>query len=449
MRKGGFAGNRAQAPNRLRQAMRSPDRRRPLPFAVMSFRSRHLAASLLAGIALLSALLPTPAHAAIDTQALLDALVQNGALTAEQAADLAKTNQTTSPPLVLAGSSATRKLTLCGRIQAQFVALDSDDPAAAVPPAATQHFLLRRVLFGAKAELAPDWHATFLYNFTGNFFELATIQWDRPGLSLSAGHRLVNLGREQNTSNGVLKAIERSAASRYLLECTNGTRLGAGSYRVGVFADGTAGDFTWGAALTNPEQAATGALSSGTGNSATNRPALWLNGGYTRQTDARKLVLGAGAGWLPDQGGLVTGTGNDLGIAHVFADYSAGRFALLAEVMAADVESGALDGSDALIHGAYLQPSWYFTQRLEGVARVGYIASDGRGVRLSDIVPGSPSSTLCDQARDFYLGLNWYIKGHDLKLQTGLLYARADDKPNGTSAKAETYGLRSQMQVNF
>jgi phosphate-selective porin len=415
----------------------------------MSSRSLTPKRSLLAGIVLLAALVPASARAAIDGEALLDALVQNGALTTEQAAKLAKDNQSTpSPTLVLAGSPTTRKLSLCGRIQAQFVELDSNDPAPA-SPAANEHFLMRRVLFGAKADLAPDWRAVFLYNFTGSFFELATVQWEQPGYTLEVGHRLVNLGREQNTSNGVLKAIERSAASRYLLECTNGTRLGAGSYRVGVFADGTAGDFFWGAALTNPEQASTGALSSTTGNSSTNQPAAWLNGGYTFKKDSRKLITGAGVGWLPDQGGLVTGTGNDIAIGHVFADYTAGRFALLTEVLAAGVQAGAQNGSDALVHGAYIQPSWYFTKRIEGVLRASYLDTDGRGVRLSDIVPGSPSTTLCERAQEFYLGASWYIKGNDIKLQTGLIYARADDKPNGSSATAETYGLRSQMQVNF
>ena len=113
------------------------------------------------------------------------------------------------------------------------------------------------------------------------------------------------------------------------------------------------------------------------------------------------------------------------------------------------MQSGALDGSDALVNGAYVQPSWCFSKHVEGVARAGYIDSDGRGVRLSDIVPGSPSATLCDRAQDYYLGANWYIKGNDIKLQTGLIYARAEEKPNGTTAKAETYGVRSQLQVNF
>lgn len=379
---------------------------------------------------------------------MLEALVQNGALTTEQAAKLAKSNQTTSPALVLAAPSVAKKLVILGRIQAQFVALDSNDKAT-VDAAATEHFLLRRVHFGAKAELAPDWHAIFLYNFTGNFFELAGVQWQRSGLSIEVGQRLVNIGREENISNGVIKAIERSAATRYLIESANGTRLGAGSYRVGVFADGTAGDFFWGAALTNPEQSSTGPLAAGTGNSSTNQPAVWLDGGYKFKTDARKLIAGAGIGVLPDQGGLAPGKGKDLTIGSVYADYTAGRFSFLTEVIASGVQSGALDGSDAFVHGAYVQPSWYFTKHFEGVARAGYVESDGRGVRLSDIVPGSPSAMVCERAQDFYLGTNWYIKGNDIKLQTGLIYARAEDKPNGASATAETYGVRSQLQVNF
>lgn len=376
---------------------------------------------------------------------LLDVLVQNGFLSAEQAAALA----VPAPRFVVPATKSVTKLSLGGRIQTQFAAFSAEQDSAP-DPSDVNHFLIRRVYFTAKAELGPDWRANFTYNFANSLFDVATLQWaGRPDFTVDVGYRMVNLGREQRTSSGALKAIERSAATRYFVESNNATRLGAGSYRVGVFADGTAGNLFWGAALTNPEQPTTTALAGGAGSSDNNRPAVWLNGGLNRKTARSRLVFGAGLGWLPDQGGLVTGSGNDLLVGNLYADYTRGRFNVLAEVLGGHNPGGAADGSDSAILGGFIQPSWTFTPEFEGVARIGYLDTDGRGVTLRDALPSAPATLANDRLWDAYLGATWYIQGNDLKLQAGLIYARGEDTPAGASARTETLGLRSQMQVNF
>jgi hypothetical protein len=376
---------------------------------------------------------------------LLDVLVQNGFLTRPQADSLA----TPAPRFVVPATKAVTRLSLGGRIQTQFVSLSATQDNAP-DPSSVNHFLLRRVYLTAKADLGPDWRANLTYNFANSLFDIATVQWvAAPSTTVDIGYRMVNLGREQRLSSGVLKAIERSAATRYFVESNNGTRLGAGSYRVGVFADGTVGDVFWGAALTNPEQPTTTALAAAPGTSANNRPAFWLNGGLDRKTSVSRLVLGTGIGWLPDQGGRVVGTGEDLFAGTLYADYTRGRFNLLAEFLGAHNPGGAADGSDALILGGFIQPSWSFTKQLEGVARIGYLDTDGRGVTLRDALPSAPATLANNRVWDAYLGGTWYFQGNDLKLQAGLTYALGEDTPAGASAKAESYGLRSQMQINF
>ncbi len=379
---------------------------------------------------------------------LLDVLVQKGVLTSAEAEALAAP-AAPAAPAVFPGTKSVTKLSLSGRVQAQFVALSADQDAGA-DPASNQHFLVRRVYLTAKAELGPDWRASMTYNFANSLFDVATVQWGRPDdFTVDVGYRMVNLGREQRTGSGALKAIERSAATRYFVESNNGTRLGAGSYRVGVFADGKQGDFFWGAAVTNPEQPTSAAQAGGAGSGANNRPAVWLNGGHARKTDSSTLVLGAGLGWLPDQGGLTLGAGDDLLVGTVYADHTSGRLHLLAEGFAAEVAGGAASGADARVLGAFVQPAWRFTPKLEGVARIGYLDTDGRGVRLADAIPGAPATLPADRLWDAYLGGTWYFKGHDLKLQAGLIYARGEDTPAGSAFTLESYGVRSQMQVNF
>ena len=395
---------------------------------------------------------PTAKEARLD---LLDLLVQNGLITRDQADAVAAKESaaaaaSASTPTVRPLAKTISKLSIGGRVQAQFANLAGETDTAAGDPAATSHFLLRRVYLMTKAEFTPDWRLSLTYNFSNDLFDLATIQWGQPGdLTVDIGWRMVNLGYEQRMASGTLKAIERSAATRYFAESNNGARLGAASYRVGVFADGTAGAAFWGAAITNPEQPTTLAMAAGSGSAANNTPAFWLNGGFKLKGADSSLTFGTGLGWLPDQGGRTLGAGGDLAAGSLDADYTAGRFNLLAEVLAADNPRGALDGDDAFILGGYVQPSWRFTEKLEGVARIGFLDTDGRGVSLRDAIPYSPVATLTDRVQDYYLGATWYFRGHDLKVQAGLIYARGEDTPAGAPATTETYGLRSQLQMNF
>jgi hypothetical protein len=393
---------------------------------------------------------PTATTARLD---LLDVLVQNGLITREQAAAVAA-SQAAAPVSVRPLAKTVSKLSLGGRVQAQFVALSGDQDGPA-DPSDTAHFLLRRVYLMAKAELGPEWRAQVTYNFANSLFDVATVQWGDADFSVDVGYRMVNLGREQRTFSGMLKAIERSVATRYFVEsdgnnnALDGGRLGAGSYRVGVFADGKAGAAFWGAALTNPEQPTSLSALSGSGGGANNRPAVWLNGGVNRRTTRSLLVVGTGLGWLPDQGGRVVGAGDDLTVGTAYADYVAGSFSLLAETFGGLVAGGAGDGADSFSTGAFVQPSWAFTPALEGVLRIGYLDTDGRGVSLRDVIPGAPPAVTSDRIWDVFAGGTWYIKGNDLKIQAGLIYARGEDTPAGADAQAEAYGVRSQMQVNF
>jgi hypothetical protein len=418
------------------------------PMKRLFFQSLHCLLAPLASLALAA----SPLAAAVDGDALLDALVAKGVLSrAEASALVLETQQPANPALVVPASKSVTKLVIGGRIQAQFVALSADESVAA-EPADTLHFLLRRVYLTTRAEFGPAWDAGFVYDLANTSFDLAAIRWKGDDLSLQAGYRLVNANREQSTSSGALKAIERSAATRYFVEDAAGANLGAGGYRVGVFAEGTPSPLFWGAAITNPEAASNLAVAKAPGTSATNSVAFWLNGGFERKSDSGRLLVGAGLGYLPDQGGAPVGgagTGDDIATGNVFFDLTSGRFALLAEFFAARDEDSSVSDDDALCLGGFIQPSWVFTPALEGVFRIGYLDTDERGVSLKNTIPGAGSAITVDRLFDTYLGGTWYLRGNDLKLQAGLIYARGDGNPAGGNRRVETYGARSQLQMNF
>lgn len=412
---------------------------------------RHLAVlACLSGIAIARAANPAPA--AVDARVLLDALVRKGVLTTEEAAELVReTTQPSSAPVVVPSQSAVSRLVLGGRVQAQFVALSADE-STGPDPASTQHFLMRRVFLTARAELGPAWSASFIYDLANTSFDVAAIRWKQDDLSIEAGYRMVNLGREPRISSGSLKAIERSAATRYFMEDSGGSNLGAAGYRVGVFAEGESGPWSWGAALTNPEPASSLSIAKSSGTADNKSVAGWLNGAWTRSSERGRLVVGAGLGYIPDQGGTPltgAGSGDDVLVAGVFVDLVHGPFSLLAEALFAEDQGSTVSGGDARVFGTYIQPSWAFSPAWEGVFRIGYLDTDGRGASLRNTIPGSPSTLAADRIIDAYLGANWYIRGDNVKWQAGVIYARGDDTPAGAPLRTETLGVRSQFQVNF
>ncbi len=118
-------------------------------------------------------------------------------------------------------------------------------------------------------------------------------------------------------------------------------------------------------------------------------------------------------------------------------------------MLVAEDQSSAAIGNDARVFGGHIQPSWSFSPAFEGVFRIGFLDTDGRGASLRNTIPSSPSTLAADRIFDAYLGANWYIRGDNVKWQAGLVYARGEDSPAGAPLTVETFGLRSQLQVNF
>ncbi len=404
--------------------------------------------------ALLSALLLGAATTVVaqDSGALLEALVRKGILSDQEAEDIRAdlVRDAAQPPaLATGGSNYTTRLRLSGRLQTQFAAIGTDIDGAAVDPASTNHFFLRRIYLTARADLGPNWNTNITYDFAGSLFDAAWVQYKGSDFNVDIGLRKVNLGYEERTSSGSLKAIERSAPTRYFVEENNGRRLGAGSYRVGVFVDGKSGNFFYGGAVTNPERALNSGSAANAGNGGNNEFAFWGNAGYNGKFNGGSFVIGGGLGFLPDQGGKTVGTGRDLTVYTVYTDIKSGNFGIGAEVLWADVERGASATQDANPWGYWIQPTFKINEKVELVARYSYLDSDGRGVNLSDGVRSAPGGGTHNEMSEFFIGGNWYLKGNDLKFQAGYVHGQSDKTVTGAPAGAKTNGVRSQLQLNF
>jgi hypothetical protein len=392
-----------------------------------------------------------------DSGPLIDLLVKKGIVNDQEAENLrAELARDSSAAVVstISGGKSTVGLSLSGRVQVQYANIGGEiDGSPSTKLTATNHFFLRRVYLGAKATLPSGWSANFNYDFAGSTFDQAFIEWRANDMFfVDAGFRKVPFGLEEwYTSSSNLRAIERSPATRYFVESNNGRRLGAGSYRVGVFVGGKLDNgFFYNAAVTNPErdESSTGVASAGS--AANNNPSYWGNVGFsTKLAETWTTTVGAGVGYLPDQGGTKLGAGDNLTVYDAFLEVTNGAFDFQAEYFGSNNDHGVSATKNSSSWGYYLQPAYKFTEKLEGVVRYSYVDSDGRGIQTSDGIRSAPGGGTMDKLSEWFIGGNYYIRGNDVKLQLGYIHGESKDKVTGGSAKATVDGVRSQMQINF
>ena len=391
-----------------------------------------------------------------DNAALIDLLVRKGLISDQEAedvrADLAK--EAAAATVSTTKGSYLEKVGISGRIQAQYVNLSTDVDGSSTSIPAANHFFLRRVYLGVKAQLFQGWSGYVNYDFAGSTFDAAALTWKASDqLSLDVGLRKAPIGYDEwLTSSGSIKAIERSAVTRYFVEGNNGRRLGAGSYRQGVFLNGgnLKNGFQYTLAVTNAERDESASGAAGAGNATNNNFAYWAQAGYGAPfSDGNgSWRVGAALGWLPDQGGKTLGAGDDLLVADLFTDVTFGQFSVAAEAYFSNNDNGAGPGLDAHSWGYWIQPSYRFGQ-YEAVLRFGQVDSDGRGISLSDSLRSAPSGGTMDKLTEVFAGGSYYMRGNDLKLQVGYVWGQSKDTVSGEPAQATSSGVRSQLQLNF
>ena len=367
-----------------------------------------------------------------------------GILTSEEAKNIVAESKV--PASGITNSRNVSKLTITGRVQAQYNMI-ANAATNATEAANSSRFSLRRVRLGATADFGKYFRGVISYDMVTNNLADTFIRWNQsPDFSVDAGFRKVNFGMEEVASASRLPAIERSPATRFFVEPNNGRRLGAGSRRNGVFADGKSGDFFYGAAVTNLEREANPNTPQAGGAS---QPAVWLNGGIKGNSVAFSHTLGLSFGYLPEQ--VINGvpTNSALLVSSLYGGFTAGSFSLNGEFLWSDNDAGA--GANSW--GVTVIPTFDLSKQLQLVARVSHLNTDGIGTRTSDVVPGAVSpggNPAFETVNEIYGGFNYFIKGNYLKFSAGIFHAIFEDQLNGLGdAEATATGLRTQMQMNF
>ncbi len=145
----------------------------------------------------------------------------------------------------------------------------------------------------------------------------------------------------------------------------------------------------------------------------------------------------------PDAGNTFTRPNEQVGSVNFV--YEKGRFGLGADVSAAQGY-----GSQKDLLGMQILPSVYLnsSKKLQAVFRYTYMTSDGdNGIRLARyenrIVSGRG-----DEYHEFYAGLNYYLYGHKLKLQTGVQYASMDDAAND-GGEYDGWGVSAGLRLSW
>jgi phosphate-selective porin OprO/OprP len=114
-----------------------------------------------------------------------------------------------------------------------------------------------------------------------------------------------------------------------------------------------------------------------------------------------------------------------------------------------DILHGHGRGSQGNVSGIILMPTFYATKKLQFVGRYQYAVGENDGLRLSSrydrLAPNITDKGHGGEYHAFYLGANYYIYGHKLKLMTGLEFVTLRGGGHGGSYNGWSWSSALRM----
>lgn len=375
---------------------------------------------------------------------LVNILVDKGFLTQDEASKIM--SDVSHGPIIKTKGKLVEKLTFNGRVHGQwdYLSADIDNQNN---PSTENSFIMRRLYLGAKADLGEGWQAVINASFgdDNNRLDKGYISKKlNDELKLYVGYLKAPFGIEETTSSTKIKSVERTALNRTFIEDFNwGARV------TGLQLHGSMAGFKGAVAVTNIRQ---NNFDDGSDDGdSENSPAYWGRLNYTLPLDSDEsaiLMFGGDVGFLPNNAAQQYAS-NDLHAnslknrdAFLYTLYgklsvedfiSVGDAEMLVQLMGADLEDAAAEGTtpnadDASPIGFSIIPSIFLAEDLELVLSYSFIDSDGVGVDPGDATRRvNDNSRHWDEYQEFYIGFNYYIRGNDLKLSFGYVYAEGSD----------------------
>lgn len=410
-------------------------------------------------IAICAAILGLAAGSYAQDRQTLDLLVSKGLITRAEADSIRKGDTKVTPK-----EKGVKSLKVSGRIQGQYEYIDNDEDGADL--SAKSSFLMRRIFLGAEADLGAGWKGELVADFAnskGGYLEKVYIskKLDFGFLNGEAnfGYRKVDFAVEETTSSSKLLSVERSLATRYFAEGNDGRKLGLAGRHTGIYWSGkvnTVDGLTYGLSVTGSYNNNPTSLPANAGNDLL----YCANAAYAAKLDSVKIAVGANLAYTngmnvdafkPNRQGGVFGI-------NPYVKASVDNLDLWGEFLLANVEDGIKSGSstkDATPMGANLGAEYKFDAgdlgKFAPTVRLSWLDTDGRGIKASDGVRDANAQTVYARGKSVYAGINWYIKGNDIKYQLGYEFAKLDGSPYGasTSGSANANAVRTQIQVLF
>ncbi|MBI3790258.1 MAG: hypothetical protein HY275_05210 [Gemmatimonadetes bacterium] len=264
------------------------------------------------------------------------------------------------------------------------------------------------------------------------FTELWT-QWSfSDALNLTVGQQKHRFTFDRNVSSRYINYLERAMLTNmftldYTPAVTLSGRLGAVNYYTGVFSNATGPDM--GNAFTN--------FNSGFSYIAATTWDLDRRLG----TDNASLYLSYLYSEADAQANYMNRFRHGLSAALILTD---GSYSLVTEA------TSGLGGTRGSVHGINLQPGVFLTNTLQLVGRYQLAAADeAGGIRAQRRYERTVGLNTGDHYQAGYLGFNYYVARHRIKVMSGAEYSTLDGREGWTSSMALRFFFGPQAKGPF
>ncbi len=337
--------------------------------------------------------------------------------------DLATLYKSDSNPII-------QEIALTGRYQGQYAMVESDDGDA-------DGWDHRRFRTGIRLTVFHDFELKFeefgdlnRNDYYSGFTEAYVAYKPNDQLNIIVGKQKPKFSLDWSTSSREILTIERNIMIN---------NLGI-DYETGVSAGGKSGNWSYFAGAFNNDVRETSADDMEFGD----LDGAWsfiASAGYDLKEHfgTERAVLRGD--WIhmdhDASDDLLTRFDNALAVS---LNVKQGPFGIITEFLYAEGDDSVNHGGD--MWGVYVMPTYDITKKLQVVARYTHASSDDDALRAQNryergtdgIIHTSPFSTDSGYGESYdagYLGLNYYICGHKLKLMTGFEYASMDGGEGG------------------
>lgn len=387
---------------------------------------------------------------------LLRVLQQKGYLTSAEVSEIesARTEQAekekAAAVVIAPAGKNVLNLKIGGRFQFQYDGISAETKTGGVTTSltGTNKADFRRLFLTVSADLKNNWYLNGTFDFArnassnGGLVDAAFIGWKpEKELDFHLGYEKVPFGLETTTSSSSLLAIENAPTANYFTSVLRFNERHAGASVGGKLDEG----LSYRVMIANGGQ---GFNASGNGYS------VWGRVRYENKFDDIKFMVGADVGYQNEN--------PNLNSASVFGYNLYGRveyqdLLVQGEFIGTSVEGTSTTDRSSPYGGVVTVA--YKIDQFQPVFQYSYLDSTNfsGGINPSSIIRSAPTSGALGSIAGphrmsvYYLGVNYYIMGNDVKLSVGGLYASADanNGSDGNGTSYEAIGGRAQLQIQF